>query len=59
MRERPREQSLVSLVMEMLQTLHADGLGQKDHSAIAKYNEKIAGTAIKSPYILNSGGYRV
>lgn len=33
-------------VMEMMQTLRADGLGQCDHSAIAKYYEKVAGDTI-------------
>lgn len=33
--------------MEMMQNLHADGLGEKDHSAIAKYYEKLAGTKIQ------------
>lgn len=33
-------------VMEMMQALHADGLGQCDHSAIAKYYEKVAGDTI-------------
>lgn len=37
---------LTALVMEMLQTLHADGCGQNDHSAIARYYEKIAGKSI-------------
>ncbi len=37
---------LTATVMEMLQTLHADGFGQNDHSAIAKYYEKIAGVKI-------------
>ncbi len=37
---------LTSLVMEMLQTLRADGEGQSDHSAIAKYYEKVSGTEI-------------
>jgi 2-hydroxy-3-oxopropionate reductase len=37
---------LTSLVMEMLQNLHADGEGQSDHSALAKYYEKITGTSI-------------
>ncbi|MGB8453923.1 MAG: 2-hydroxy-3-oxopropionate reductase [Anaerocolumna sp.] len=37
---------LTSFVMEMLQTLHADGHGQEDHSGIAMYYEKIAGTKI-------------
>jgi len=39
---------LTAQVMEMLQTLHADGCGQEDHSAIAKYYEKVAGTVIRS-----------
>lgn len=34
-------------VREMLQTLHADGFGFDDHSAIARYYEKIAGTQIE------------
>ncbi len=38
---------LTSLVMEMLQTLHADGHGQADHSGIAMYYEKITGTKIR------------
>lgn len=38
---------LTASVMEMLQTLHADGCGQDDHSAIAKYYEKIAETTIR------------
>lgn len=37
---------LSAMVMEMLQTLHADGFGQADHSALAKYYEKLAGTTI-------------
>ncbi len=37
---------LTASVMEMLQALHADGCGQDDHSAIAKYYEKIANTKI-------------
>lgn len=37
---------LTAAVMEMLQTLHADGCGQDDHSAISKYYEKISGTRI-------------
>lgn len=39
---------MTAAVMEMLQTLHADGCGQDDHSAIAKYYEKIAGTEIRA-----------
>ncbi len=37
---------LSAAVMEMLQTLKADGCGKEDHSAIAKYYEKVAGTKI-------------
>lgn len=39
---------LTAEIMEMLQTLHAWGDGQADHSAIAKYYETIAGTEIRS-----------
>lgn len=38
---------LTSQVMEMMQTLHADGLGESDHSAIALYYEKLTGTLIR------------
>ena len=38
---------LTALAMEMLQTLHADGNGQDDHSAIAKYYEKLAGHEVR------------
>jgi 2-hydroxy-3-oxopropionate reductase len=37
---------LTAQVMEMLQTLHADGCGQNDHSGLAKYYAKISGTKI-------------
>lgn len=37
---------LTAAVMEMMQTLHADGCGQDDHSALAKYFAKISGTTI-------------
>lgn len=37
---------LTAYVMEILQTLKSDGYGQEDHSAIAKYYEKIAGETI-------------
>ena len=37
---------LTASVMEMLQTLHADGCGQKDHSALAEYYAKVSGTKI-------------
>jgi len=36
-----------ALAMEMLQMLRADGYGQSDHSAIAKYYEKITGAEIR------------
>lgn len=36
-----------AMVMEMLQTLHADNCGQNDHCAIAKYYEKITNTKIR------------
>ena len=32
--------------MEMMQTLKADGLGQCDHSALAKWYEKLASDTI-------------
>lgn len=38
---------LTASVMEMLQMLHADGYGQNDHSGIAMYYEKLAGTQIR------------
>ncbi|MBW7571338.1 2-hydroxy-3-oxopropionate reductase [Caproiciproducens faecalis] len=38
---------LTAEVMEMLQTLHADGHGSEDHSAIVRYYEKIAGETIR------------
>ena len=37
---------LTSLAMEMLQTLRADGFGGDDHSAIARYYEKVSGSQI-------------
>ncbi|MFA6708052.1 MAG: NAD-binding protein, partial [Sphaerochaetaceae bacterium] len=37
---------LTVLVQEMLQTLHFDGFGQEDHSALAKYYAKVSGTTI-------------
>lgn len=40
---------LTASVMEMLQTLHADGCGSDDHSGIAKYYEKVAGAQIAEP----------
>ena len=38
---------LTALVLEMMQTLFHDGCGQDDHSALAKYYEKISGYKIK------------
>lgn len=38
---------LTAQAMEILQSLHAGGMGQEDHCAIAKYYEKIAGTEIR------------
>lgn len=38
---------LTAAVMEMLQTLKADGYGQCDHSAIVRYYEKLSGTTIR------------
>lgn len=38
---------MTALAMEILQSLRADGCGQEDHSAIAKYYEKITGTQIR------------
>ncbi len=37
---------LTALVMEMMQTLRADGFGQDDHSALAKVYAKVSGTKI-------------
>ena len=37
---------LTAQVMEMMQTLHADGCGQNDHSGLAKYYAKISGAKI-------------
>ena len=37
---------LTSTIMEMFQTVKADGFGSKDHSALAKYYEKISGEKI-------------
>lgn len=37
---------LTAEVMEMLQTLHADGKGQDDHSSLANYYAKVSGTKI-------------
>jgi 2-hydroxy-3-oxopropionate reductase len=37
---------LTAQVMEMLQTLHADGAGQDDHSGLANYYAKLSGAKI-------------
>ncbi len=37
---------LTSAVQEMLETLHFDGCGSDDHSAIVKYYEKLANTIV-------------
>lgn len=37
---------LTAQVMEMMQVLRADGMGQSDHSALAKFYEKLAGDTI-------------
>lgn len=37
---------LTALVMEMMQTLRWDGMGQCDHSALAKYYEKLTGDTL-------------
>lgn len=37
---------LTAAVMEMMQTLRADGFGQDDHSALARYYAKVSGTKI-------------
>ena len=37
---------LTALVREMMQTLHADGFGGDDHSALARYYAKVSGTKI-------------
>ena len=38
--------SLTAAVREMMETLHADGNGQDDHSGLAKYYAKVSGTKI-------------
>jgi 2-hydroxy-3-oxopropionate reductase len=37
---------LTSLAREMMETLHADGFGQDDHSALARYYAKVSGANI-------------
>lgn len=37
---------MTASVMEILQNLRADGCGQEDHSAMARYYQKLTGTAI-------------
>lgn len=38
---------MTAMVMEMMQTLHADGCGQDDHSGLVKYYEKLTKTLIR------------
>ena len=38
---------ITATMMEILQNLKVDGCGENDHSAIAKYYEKLAGTEIR------------
>jgi 2-hydroxy-3-oxopropionate reductase len=37
---------LTASVREMMETLHADGFGGDDHSALARYYAKLSGTKI-------------
>lgn len=37
---------MTAMVMEMFQTLHADGRGQEDHSSLANYYAKLSGETI-------------
>jgi 2-hydroxy-3-oxopropionate reductase len=37
---------LTALIREMMETLHADGFGKDDHSALARYYAKVSGTKI-------------
>ena len=37
---------LTAMLMEMMQTLKADGCGQEDHSVLAKYYAKLSGTDV-------------
>jgi 2-hydroxy-3-oxopropionate reductase len=37
---------LTAGILEMMKVLHGDGEGQSDHSALAKYYEKLAGVEI-------------
>lgn len=37
---------LTAQVMEFMQTLHADGFGAEDHSALARYYEKLTGETL-------------
>ena len=37
---------LTALAREMMETLHADGFGGDDHSALARYYAKLSGTTI-------------
>jgi 2-hydroxy-3-oxopropionate reductase len=37
---------ITAMIMEMMQTLHSDGFGEDDHSALAKYYTKVSGITI-------------
>lgn len=37
---------LTALVREMFETVHSDGFGSEDHSALARYYEKVSGQSI-------------
>jgi len=37
---------MTAMVQQMFLTLHADGYGSDDHSALAKYYAKVSGTKI-------------
>jgi 2-hydroxy-3-oxopropionate reductase len=38
---------LTALVREMMETLHADGYGAEDHSALVRFYEKLTGETIR------------
>jgi 2-hydroxy-3-oxopropionate reductase len=40
---------LTAAVMEMMQALKADGMGNGDHSSLVKYYEKLANVEVKKP----------
>jgi 2-hydroxy-3-oxopropionate reductase len=45
---------LTTAVMEMMQTLHSDGFGQDDHSALVKYYKKLTGITLDNPEKITS-----